>query len=67
MVKESRLSKEAFLWIASTSGLNTGDPHIEELFDYVQNVLLGLKAIEELDLTAIEPIIRFTPSEEQEL
>jgi Asp-tRNA(Asn)/Glu-tRNA(Gln) amidotransferase C subunit len=60
MVKKFWLSRKAFLKIAEASGLDTGDPHIEELYTYLQNVLPGLKKVEELDLIGIEPNMPFT-------
>jgi len=51
------LSKEAFLKIAEVSGLDTTDRHMEELYSFVQNMLPGLKDIEELDLTGMEPFM----------
>jgi Asp-tRNA(Asn)/Glu-tRNA(Gln) amidotransferase C subunit len=60
MVKKFWLSRETFLKIAEASGLDTGDPHMEELYTYLQNVFPGLKKVEELDLTGIEPSMPFT-------
>jgi len=57
MAKKFWLSRKAFLKIAEASGLDTGDPHMEELYTYLRNVLPGLKKVEELDLTGIEPNI----------
>jgi Asp-tRNA(Asn)/Glu-tRNA(Gln) amidotransferase C subunit len=58
------LSKEAFLSIAKAAGLDIRDPHMEELYRYVQDLLPGLKSINELDLTGIEPAAIFMPSKE---
>ena len=51
------LDKEAFLSMANAFGLNINDPHIEELYAYVQKILPSLKRIEELDLTEMEPVM----------
>jgi Asp-tRNA(Asn)/Glu-tRNA(Gln) amidotransferase C subunit len=59
MVKKFWLSRETFLKIAEASSLDTGDPHMEELYTYLQNVLPGLKKVEELDLIGIEPSMPF--------
>lgn len=59
MAKKFWLSRETFLKIAEASGLDTRDPHMEDLYAYLQNVLPGLKKIEELDLTSMEPGISF--------
>ena len=57
MAKELELSKEAFLTIAEVSGLNTTDPHMEELYSFVQSVLPGLKDIQALELNEMEPFM----------
>ena len=49
------LTKEDFISISKIFGLNINDPHIEELFAYVQKILPTLKRIDELDLTDMEP------------
>ena len=55
MAEKHELNKEAFLSMAKAFGLNINDPHIEELYSYVQKILPTLKRIEELDLTDMEP------------
>ncbi len=57
MAEKFWLSKEAFLKIAEVSGLDTTDRHMEELYSFVQNMLPGLKDVEELDLTGMEPFM----------
>ena len=57
MTEKFWLTKEAFLKIAEVSGLDTTDRHMEELYSFVQNMLPGLKDIEELDLTGMEPFM----------
>ncbi len=64
MADEGGISKDTFLRIAEASGLNVNDPHMEELFAYLQGVLPGLKAIQELDLTDVEPAMVFIPPKE---
>jgi hypothetical protein len=56
MAEKSELGKEAFLSMAKTFGLDTDDPHIEDLYAYVQKVLPTLKRVEELDVGDIEPV-----------
>jgi Asp-tRNA(Asn)/Glu-tRNA(Gln) amidotransferase C subunit len=63
MAEKHELNKEAFLSMAKAFGLDINDPHIEELYSYVQKILPTLKRIEELDLTDIEPVMPFTPLE----
>lgn len=59
MAEKFRLSREAFLKIAETSGLDTTDRHMEELYSFIQSVLPRFEEIERLDLTGMEP---FMPS-----
>jgi len=62
MSEKTELKREAFLSMAKTFGLDINDPHIEELYAYVQKILPTLKRIEELDLTDMEPVMPLTPS-----
>jgi Asp-tRNA(Asn)/Glu-tRNA(Gln) amidotransferase C subunit len=62
MSEKTELKKEVFLSMAKTFGLDINDPHIEELYAYVQKILPTLKRIEELDLTDMEPVMPLTPS-----
>ena len=64
MADKIKLSKETFLSIAKASGLDTEDPHIEELYAYAQNVFPSFKVSEEFDLTDVEPMMMFIPSKE---
>ena len=59
MAEKSLLSKEAFLGIAEESGLGIHHSHFEDLYAYLQGLRPTLKAIEDLDLTGLEP---FMPS-----
>jgi hypothetical protein len=61
MTETIRLNKEFFLYMAKTFGLDIHDPHIEELYTYVQKTLPALKRFEELDLTGMEPVM-FPPA-----
>ncbi len=62
MLKETGLNREAFLSLAKGFGLDINDPHIEELYAYVQKILPTLKRVEELDLTDMEPVMPLTLS-----
>ena len=62
MSEKTELKKEVFLSMAKTFGLDINDPHIEELYAYVQKILPTLKRIEELDLTDMEPVMPLTLS-----
>jgi len=57
MKKEHRLNKDLFISMAKEFGLDINDPHIEELYTYVQKILPTLKCIEKLNLTDIEPVM----------
>ena len=57
MIETTPLNKEFFLSIAEAFGLDIHDPHIEELYTYVQKTLPVLKRFEELDLTGMEPVM----------
>lgn len=56
MDRSEWLDRETFLRIAEGAGLKPGDLHLEELYAYLQDVLPGLKVIEELDLKDVEPM-----------
>ena len=55
MTGKKEMTKEDFLSVIKVFGLDINDPHIEELYAYVQNILPTLKRIQELDLTDMEP------------
>ncbi len=55
------LSYEEFLSLAKTLGLNVEEPHRKELFTYIQEVFPGLRKIEELDLSDLEPMTSTYP------
>lgn len=50
--------------MAKVSSLDTEDPHIEELYSYVESVFPGFKVAEGIDLTNVEPMMTFIPSKE---
>jgi Asp-tRNA(Asn)/Glu-tRNA(Gln) amidotransferase C subunit len=62
MSEKTELKKETFLSLAKGFGLDINDPHIEELYAYVQKILPTLKRVEELDLTDMEPVMPLTLS-----
>ena len=55
---------ESFLSTAKEAGLDTDDPHMQELYDYIRLVLPGLRAVDELDLTGIDPAMVYFPPQE---
>ena len=65
MTADNPMSWEAFLNVAEASGLDVDDPHMQELYDYLPTILPGLKAIDDLDLSGVDPamlyIVQDTP------
>ncbi len=59
MTVKSLWDKKMFLRIAEDSGLDIDAPHLEDLYAYLIGLWPTLKAIENLDLTGLEP---FMPS-----
>ncbi len=59
LAEKGSLSKETFLRIAEDSGLDIDHSHLEDLYVYLNGLRPTLKAIEDLDLTGLEP---FMPS-----
>lgn len=57
MAEKFWLDKEAFLKIAEVSGLDTTDQHMEKLYAFVQQMLPGIRDIDDLDLTGMEPFM----------
>jgi hypothetical protein len=47
MSAERKFNKEAFLYLSKASGLNTDDPHMDQLFAYLEEVLPKLKGADE--------------------
>jgi hypothetical protein len=56
---EQPLTYEAFLLLAEQAGLDTGSPHLAELFPYVQGVLASLEPLRGLELAGEEPDMAF--------
>ena len=52
---------ESFLSVAQEAGLDVDDPHMRELYDYVRVVLPSLRAVDELDLTGVDPAMVYFP------
>ena len=64
MSSKPPLTREDFICMARASGLDIADPHMEELYAYLQTVLPGLKAVHELDLTGVIPAMVYVPPQE---
>ena len=58
------LTPEAFLYLAREAALDTASPHMDELYEYVRNVLAGLQSLDRLDVDGIEPDMAFIPAQE---
>ena len=65
MPEESQLSqsisKEAFLFMAASSGIDVSGEHGEELFSIVRATLAGLESLKDIDVTDAEPDMSFAP------
>ena len=61
MPTKNPLTREAFIYLAGQAGLDTSDPHLEELFPYVQSVLASLESLQEIDVAGTEPDMAFIP------
>ena len=56
-----QLSKEAFLYMAASAGIDVTGEHGEELFSVVQATLAGLSSLKDIDVTNTEPDMSFAP------
>ena len=65
MPAENPLTHEAFIYLASQAGLDITDPHMEELYPYVQSVLASVQSLNEIDVTGTEPDMAFVPLPER--
>jgi Asp-tRNA(Asn)/Glu-tRNA(Gln) amidotransferase C subunit len=63
MPSEKPLDRESFNYLAKTAGLDTSDPHMDELFPYVQSALAANERLADLDTTGFEPDIAFDPAQ----
>ena len=61
MPEEPGLSKEAFLYMAASAGIDVSGEHGEELFSIVQATLAGLESLKDIDVTDAEPDMSFAP------
>ena len=61
MPQEAKLSKEAFLYMAASAGIDVSGEHGEELFSIVQATLAGLESLKDIDVTDTEPDMAFSP------
>ena len=61
MPENLRLSKDAFLFIAASAGIDVSSEHGEDLFAIVQATLAGLDSLKVIDVTDTEPNMSFAP------
>ena len=59
----SDISKEVFLAIAENLGFDPKDPHMDDLYPQVCNLMKAAAPIYDLDLTGVEPQTIFSPPE----
>mgnify|MGYP001183058803 CR=1 FL=1 len=64
MSGDSPLSWDTFLSISEASGLDVNDPHMEELYAFLQGILPLLRTVHDLDLTGVDPATRYFPPQE---
>ncbi len=62
METDSPLDRNSFDYLARAAGLNPEDPHMDELFPYVQNALAANARLNEIDTTGYEPDTATDPS-----
>ena len=57
------LDRASFDFLARAAGLNTDDPHMDELFSYVANALAANERLQEIDTGGYEPDTAFDPAQ----
>lgn len=63
MPEENTLTRENFDYLAGAAGLDVKDPHMEELFLYVQSALAGIERLAGIDVAGAEPDLAFNPAQ----
>ena len=63
MPPENPLDRPAFNYLARAAGLNLDDPHLDELYPYVQNALAANARLNQIDTTGYEPDAAFDPAQ----
>jgi hypothetical protein len=56
METEAGISRDSFLILAAIAGLDANDPHMDDLYPFVQTTLAGLKALSDIDVTSTSRI-----------
>lgn len=62
---EERLSRESFIHMAKMLGFDTEDPHMDDLYLWVEQVLKGIEPLDELETKGVEPALNFAPWQEE--
>ena len=63
MPTNNPLDRNAFNYLAQAAGLDVNDPHMDELFPYVQAALAASDGLRNLDVTGYEPDAAFDPAQ----
>ena len=63
MPSRNQLDRSSFDYLARAAGLNVEDPHMDELFPYVQNAIAANVGLREIDTTGFEPDSAFDPAQ----
>ena len=63
MPSEFPLKRDSFNYLAQAAGLDSDDPHMDELFPYVQNALAANERLKSIDTTGYEPDAAFDPAQ----
>ncbi len=58
---DNAIDRQTFDFLARAAGLNLEDPHMDELFPYVQIALAANEGLKHIDITGFEPDASFDP------
>ena len=61
MASGNLMDRQTFDFLARAAGLNADDPHMDELFPYVQNALAANEGLRNVDTNGFEPDAEFDP------
>ena len=59
------LDRDSFIKMAGILGFDPDDPHLDELYPWVEQVLKAVEPLDELDLKGVEPDMHFHPGGEE--
>ena len=63
MPAHNPLDRSTFDYLAAAAGLDRDDPHMEELFPYVQSALAANERLQDIDTSGFEPDTAFDPAQ----